>query len=105
MAGNKTKIVDHIDQETNHKTRVLLPVDTPIEYAAEGVPISIDLSGLYPEPLCHQLEQALWERGLISPADFNIPGALTAIRQAVQQVAKMDANDIYQYVKTRSNAT
>lgn len=103
MAKSKNKIVDYIDPQTQRKQRVILPEETPSEFANEGVPVSIDLSGLYPEPFSYQLEQALWQRGIITPDDLQIPGALTLIRQALQHVLKMDANDIYQHVLRSNN--
>lgn len=102
--GRKTKIVDYIDPETNVKAKVLLPVETPDEFAAEGVLISLSLSELYPEPIASKVQEALWARGLTTWDEvYATPGALNLIRQAVQQVYKVDANDIYNYGRSKQH--
>lgn len=92
-----TKTVDTINKE-GKKQRVLLPDDAPIDHADKGIPVNIDLSGLYPEPLCSKIEQALWDSGLITPDDLRQGNAPVLVRAALMRVLKYDTNDIIQYV-------
>lgn len=95
----KTKIVKYKDPETNTEAMVLLPVETPSEYASEGVLISVDFSTLYPLPFARQLQEALWARGFVMASDFETPGADSLIRQAIQQVLRITIEDIKQHAK------
>lgn len=80
------------------KQRVMLPDDAPADHADKGIPVNIDLSGLYPEPLCSQIEQALWDRGLITPDDFRRGDAGVLVRSALTAVLKHDVTDIIRFV-------
>lgn len=99
----KTKVVTYTDPETNHKSKMLIPEETPDEYASEGIPVSINLSGLYPEPFASELQEALWQHGLIMTSDVKHPNALTLIRQSIQQVLKIDANTIREHILRSNN--
>ena len=91
------KTVDTISKN-GKKQRVMLPDDAPVDHADMGIPVNVDLSGLYPEPFCSQLQQALWDSGLVTPDDFRQGNATVLVRAALQRVLKYDTNDIIQYV-------
>ena len=92
-----TKTVDTINKE-GKKLRVLLPDDAPVDHADKGIPVNVDLSALYPEPFCSQIEKALWDSGLVTPDDFRQGNAAVLIRAALQRVLKYDTHDIIRYV-------
>ncbi len=77
----------------------LLPIGAPDEDAPYGIPIGLQLSGLYPEPFATQIEEAIMARGILGVEDIDIPGAATLIRQAIQQVLKIEVNRIRQHIK------
>lgn len=87
-------------QQNGVLQRVLLPHrDFPPE---EGVPISLDLGRLYghmPIDYVVKLTEALYNRGLVEPADFMKPGAAELTRAAILDVAKRDALDILSEAK------
>jgi len=90
-----TKTVDTI--KNGKKQRVLLPDDAPVDHADKGIPVNVDLSALYPEPLCSKLEHALWDRGLVTPEDFKRGDAAELVRAALQAVLKYDTLDIIRF--------
>ncbi len=91
-----TKTVDTV--LNGKKQRVLLPDDAPVDHADKGIPVNVDLSALYPEPLCSKIEKALWDRGLVTPDDFRRGDAGVLVRSALTAVLKYDVNDILRYV-------
>lgn len=92
-------MVKTVDVVSNgKKQRVMLPDDAPTDHADKGIPVNIDLSGLYPEPLCSKIEQALWDRGLVTPDDFRRGDAGVLVRSALTAVLKHDVTDILRFV-------
>lgn len=97
-------MVKPIDTTDNagRKKRVLIPDGAPISHADMGIPVSIDLTPLFPDnpAFAEKLQKALWERGLIEPNDFKQGSCEALVRSALQSVLKRDTNDIVRYVTT-----
>lgn len=86
--------------DTNgHIKKVLLPDDVPDTDARLGIPLGLNLAGLYPEPFASQLEDALIARNLNMPEDFEVDGIHTLVRQAIQQILRIDTHDVIEYVR------
>lgn len=96
--ARKNVVMTYTDPETGKKMKVQVPEGTPLSEAHKGVPVSIDLSDLYPEPFASKLHEALWAMGLITPEDFKVAGVHSLVRQAVQSILRMDANSIVDHV-------
>lgn len=96
--AKKNVVLDYTDPETGKMTKVQVPEGTPLSEAHKGVPVSVDLSELYPEPFASKLHEALWAHGLITPEDFKVPGVHSLVRQALQDILRMDANSIVDHV-------
>lgn len=94
MAGMKTKKVSFMDTDTGKIRHALLPENAPDEDAPYGIPIGLDFSHRYPEPFNSQLIEALSVRGINDWCDMLNKKAPDLIRQAIQQVIKMDVQDI-----------
>jgi hypothetical protein len=87
------------------KRRVALP-DGVTADVSEGIPISLDLSALYPHmPLdfVRSLTDELWARDLVEPRHFLAPGAHERIRAALLSVVKEDTLSIITYAKGLSS--
>lgn len=81
--------------------RVLVTADGSSP-TSEGIPISLDVSALYPHmPLAFvvALTDALWAVGLIEPKDYLAAGAAEKARAALLSVVKRDALDLISYAK------
>lgn len=92
--------VDYRD-ERGIKRRALVPYDGVDP--SEGVPLSLPIEQVYPDmPVAFivRLTDALFERGLIEPADFFRAGAPELVRSAILDVAKHDALTIISLAKT-----
>lgn len=95
------KPIDTTDTQ-GRKKRVLIPDDAPPSHADMGIPVSIDLTPLFPDnpAFAEKLQRALWERGLIEPQDFKQGSCEALVRSALQSVLKSDIFDIVRYVTT-----
>lgn len=93
------KPIDTTDKDGKRK-RVLIPDDAPPSHADMGIPVSIDLTPLFPDnpAFAEKLRTALWERGLIEPNDFKQGSCEALVRSALQSVLKRDIFDIVRYV-------
>lgn len=85
---DKTKIVSYRD-DTGKKRQSILPIDADDSDAEMGLPISF----IFPpewEPHREQLEAALAARGIVTPNDLHKPGTDDLVRQAFQQIIRLD---------------
>ena len=94
MAIQTTKKVSFMDTDTGKIKHSILPVNAPDEDAPFGVPIGLDFSHRYPEPFNSKLIDALAQRGIVDWCDLKVTGAADLVRQAIQQVLKMDTQDL-----------
>lgn len=92
------KISSFTDKEGRTK-KVLLPDNAPDTDAKMGIPLGLSLGELYPEPFATQLEDALIARGLVTSEDFEVAGVATLVRQAIQQILRIDAHTIIDHVR------
>lgn len=63
-----------------------------------GIPVSVDLSGITPNYTIAELQNRLFERGLIQPDDFLKAGANDIIVQTIRNLLRLDAAEIVSYV-------
>lgn len=90
----KTKIVEYEDEQGLPRLAEL-PADADDDEAPMGVPAGFDVVQLnYPEPFSTKIYEALWEMGFRTKEDFLDKDALTNIRRAVQNILRMEANEI-----------
>jgi hypothetical protein len=94
------KIVDYTD-DLGKRTKVLLPKDVPLSEAYKGIPMGVDFSEIYPEPFASDLQNALFDRNIITIDDFKRAGIQNEIRKAIQQVIKADANKTVDFILKR----
>lgn len=92
MDKQKTKIVKYRDSDGKLKQSIL-PIDAPDEDAPLGIVAGLLFPATY-EPVRDQLESALIARGIVIPDDLFKLGADDKIRQAIQQVIRMDVQAI-----------
>lgn len=98
------KTVDYTDEHGIHR-RVLLPKDFDGD-PAEGIPVSLDLTHLYPHmpPDFHAwLTEELWARGLVEPKDFLTPAAPELIRAALFGAVRQDTLSIMALAKEQQS--
>lgn len=79
--------------------RVLMPDHALDDSPETGIPISVDLSGIHPNYTIVELQNRLFERGLIQPDDFEKPGANDIIMQVLRSLLRLDVAEIVSYVR------
>lgn len=97
----KTKVVKYHDDSGRIK-RSILPLDADDAEAPLGIPVAF----LFPEryaPVSEELDAALAARGILTPEDLVKPGSDTLIRQAIQQVLRLDVHEIKAMNKEHDN--
>lgn len=87
MAVN-TKIVRYRDDDGKLKQSIL-PIDADDSEAEMGLPISFVLPPEW-EPHRERLEAALAARGIVTTNDLHKPGTDELVRQAFQQIIRLD---------------
>lgn len=90
---------DYLDRD-GIRHQVILPAGA--HDPAEGIPVSLDVDSLFRHcsiEFRHNLNEELWARGLIKPADFLKAGAPELIRAAMQSAVKKDVLDIISLAK------
>ena len=88
----------------NGDTR-LLPAEALESDFEMGIPLALDFSRHYPEPINSQVVDALLALGVSAPGDWKKPGINELIRQALQYVIKLDVNTILKMMKEDDDAT
>lgn len=92
--------VDYRD-ERGIKRRSLIPYEGVDP--TEGIPLSLPIEQVYPDmpdSFIVRLTDALFERGIVEPADYFRAGAPELVRGAILDVAKHDALTIISLAKT-----
>lgn len=88
MANPKTKIVSYRD-DNGRKRQSIIPIDADDSDAEMGLPISFNFPPEW-EPHREQIEAALIARGITPLTKLNNSAVHDLIRQALQQVIRMD---------------
>lgn len=84
----KTKIVRYRDDDGKLKQSIL-PIDAPDEDAALGIHLALSFPPEW-EPHRERIEAALAARGMVTTNDLHKPGTDDLIRQAFQQIIRLD---------------
>lgn len=99
------KEVDYQDRDGVMR-RVMVPDDGIDHDPQEGIPVDMfdEIIGIYHDASAnfrYNLCKALWQRGLIYPADYLQPGADKAYRQALTVAIKHDIFSVQTLAKMR----
>lgn len=103
QSNKKNKIVSYPDPESGIIKKAMLPIDAPDSDAPIGVPVGIDLGGLYPEPFASRIAAAMEANGLVTPEDLDRAGADDLIRRSVWSVVRVDVQDIKKHIRGQNN--
>lgn len=83
----------------------IVPEGTPQSEVHKGIPVAVDLSFLnFPVEWELRFKSELKKRKLISPEDFEKPGAYKEVADALRALLKVSANDIVDSIRRTNNA-
>lgn len=85
---DKTKIVRYRDDDGRLKQSIL-PIDADDSEAELGIHLALSFPPEW-EPHRERIEAALAARGIVTPADLHKPGTDELVRQAFQQIIRLD---------------
>lgn len=94
MGSSKTKVVSYRD-ETGIKRQSIIPIDADDNDAALGIPLAFSFPPEW-EPHRERIEAALVARGIATTNDLHKPGTDDLVRQAFQQIIRLDVATLKQ---------